>query len=96
MLQGDMKNKKSRIHPTQKPVALYRWIFSKYAHDGDRILDTHLGSGSSRIAAYDAGLDFVGCEIDKTYFDLQEERFAAHTAQQSLFVGSCYEPRRTD
>ena len=76
------------IHPTQKPVALYRWIFSKYAHDGDRILDTHLGSGSSRIAAYDAGLDFVGCEIDKTYFDLQEERFAAHTAQQSLFVGS--------
>lgn len=74
------------IHPTQKPVALYRWIFSKYAKHGDKILDTHLGSGSSRIAAYDAGLDFVGYEIDKMYFDLQEERFAKHTAQASLFV----------
>ena len=77
-----------KFHPTEKPIALYDWIYAHYAHDGDRILDTHLGSGSSRIAAYDAGLDFVGCEIDKTYFDLQEERFAAHTAQQSLFVGS--------
>ena len=88
MIQGDMKNKEDRFHPTQKPTALYRWLYKHYAKDGDRILDTHLGSGSSRIAAYDAGLDFVGCEIDKTYFDLQEERFAAHTAQQSLFVGS--------
>lgn len=76
----------SKIHPTQKPVALYRWIFSRYAKPGDKILDTHLGSGSSRIAAYDAGLDFVGYEIDKTYFDLQEERFAKHTAQQNLFL----------
>lgn len=76
-----------RIHPTQKPVALYRWIFQHYAKPGDRILDTHLGSGSSRIAAYDAGHDFVGFEIDKDYFNKQEERFAAHTAQCSLFVG---------
>lgn len=75
-----------RIHPTQKPVALYAWIFSRYAKTGDKILDTHLGSGSSRIAAYDAGLDFVGYEMDKDYFDKQEERFAAHTAQCSLFV----------
>ena len=75
-----------RIHPTQKPVALYAWIFARYAKPGDKILDTHLGSGSSRIAAYDAGLDFVGCEIDKDYFAKQEERFAAHTAQLSLFV----------
>lgn len=75
-----------RIHPTQKPVALYRWIFNHYAKHGDKILDTHLGSGSSRIAAYDAGLDFVGYEIDKTYFDLQEERFERHTAQQNLFL----------
>lgn len=75
-----------RIHPTQKPVALYRWIFQHYAKPGDKILDTHLGSGSSRIAAYDAGLDFVGFEIDKDYFDKQEERFAAHTAQCSLFL----------
>ncbi len=76
-----------RIHPTQKPVALYAWIFTKYARPGDKILDTHLGSGSSRIAAYDAGLDFVGCEIDKEYFDKQEARFAAYTAQMSLFGG---------
>lgn len=79
-------DKDARIHPTQKPVALYRWIYQQYAKDGDKILDTHLGSGSSRIAAYDMGLDFVGCEIDKEYFDKQEERFAAHIAQQSLFV----------
>lgn len=78
--------REKRFHPTQKPVELYAWIFSKFASPGDRILDTHLGSGSSRIAAYNAGLDFVGCEIDKVYFDLQEERFSRHTAQISLFV----------
>ena len=76
----------SNLHPTQKPVALYKWILSKYAKPGDKILDTHLGSGSSRIAAYDLGFDFVGYEIDKFYFDKQEERFAKHTAQTSLFV----------
>lgn len=75
-----------RFHPTQKPVLLYQRLFEKFAKPGDRIIDTHLGSGSSRIAAYDAGLDFVGCEIDKTYFDKQEERFAAHAAQQNLFL----------
>lgn len=75
-----------RFHPTQKPVALYSWIYQNYAKPGDKILDTHLGSGSSRIAAYDAGLDFVGYEIDKEYFDKQEERFAAHTAQMNLFI----------
>lgn len=77
---------KNRFHPTQKPVELYAWIFKLYAKPGYKILDTHLGSGSSRIAAYDAGLDFVGYEIDKFYFGKQEERFAAHTAQQSLFT----------
>lgn len=86
MLQGNMAEKEQRIHPTQKPVALYAWIFNRYAKPGDKILDTHLGSGSSRIAAYDAGLDFVGFEIDKEYFDKQEERFAAYTAQMSFFV----------
>lgn len=80
-------NHQFRIHPCEKPFDLYRWIYQRYAKPGDKILDTHLGSGSSRIAAYDAGLDFVGCEIDKEYFEKQEERFAAHTAQQSLFVG---------
>jgi site-specific DNA-methyltransferase (adenine-specific) len=77
---------KNRFHPTQKPTSLYRWIFQRYAKPGDKILDTHLGSGSSRIAAYDAGLDFVGYEIDKEYFNKQEERFAAHTAQMNLFI----------
>lgn len=76
-----------RIHPTQKPVALYAWIFNQYAKPSDKILDTHLGSGSSRIAAYDAGLDFVGCEIDSDYFKAQEERYQAHIAQMSLFAG---------
>lgn len=80
------KNHQYRIHPCEKPFELYRWIFQRYAKYGDKILDTHLGSGSSRIAAYDAGLDFVGFEIDKYYFDAQEQRFAAHTAQYSLFV----------
>ena len=75
-----------RFHPTQKPPELYRWIYKHFAHEGDKILDTHLGSGSSRIAAYDAGLDFVGYEIDETCFRLQEERFARHTAQTSLFI----------
>ena len=74
-----------RFHPTQKPVELYAWLFDLYAKPGDKILDTHLGSGSSRIAAYDAGLDFVGYEIDETYFKLQEERFARHSMQQNLF-----------
>lgn len=83
LAKGDYRGK---IHPTQKPVELYKWIFSRYAAPGFKILDTHLGSGSSRIAAYDLGLDFVGCEIDKTYFELQEERFSKHTSQCSLFV----------
>ena len=86
MLQGDMAHKEVRIHPTQKPAALYAWIFSRYAKAGDRILDTHLGSGSSRTAAWDAGLDFVGCEIDKDYFEAQEQRFAQHSAQLNLFL----------
>lgn len=86
MLQQNMKEKEIRIHPTQKPVALYAWIFARYAKPGYKILDTHLGSGSSRIAAYDAGLDFVGYEIDPVFFAAQEERFAAHAAQGNLFV----------
>lgn len=83
--QGDKSKNEIRIHPTQKPIALYTWTFQRYAKPGFRILDTHLGSGSSRIAAYEAGLDFVGYEIDQDYFNLQEERFALHTSQTSLF-----------
>jgi site-specific DNA-methyltransferase (adenine-specific) len=74
-----------RIHPTQKPVALYEWLLQKYTKEGWRILDTHLGSGSSRIAAYNLGFEFVGCEIDPTYFQLQEQRFAEHTAQVRMW-----------
>ena len=85
MLQGNMAEKEQRIHPTQKPIALYTWIYQRYAKPGDKILDTHLGSGSSRIAAYDAGLDFVGCEIDPDYFAAQEARYQRHIAQMSLF-----------
>lgn len=85
IVQATTYIEEDKIHPTQKPVALYSWIFSRYAKPGDKILDTHLGSGSSRIAAYDAGLDFVGYEIDTEYFEKQEERFERHTAQMSLF-----------
>lgn len=85
-MQGNKALNEKRIHPTQKPIALYRWIFKEFAKPGDKILDTHLGSGSSRIAAWDAGLDFTDYEIDKDYFEKQEERFAAHAAQMSMFL----------
>ena len=74
-----------RIHPTQKPVALYKWLLQTYAKPGDTILDTHLGSGSSRIAAYDLDFDFTGYELDKDYFEAQEQRFANHIAQPKLW-----------
>lgn len=77
----------NRFHPTQKPVALYEWIYSRYAKEGDKILDTHMGSGSSRIAAYNMGFDYVGCEIDKDYFEKEEERFREHSMQINLFLG---------
>lgn len=86
MLQEDMKNKEARIHATQKPVALYKWLLMNFAEQGDKILDPYLGSGSSRIAAYDMSFDFYGYELSKVYFDLQEERFAKHTAQENLFL----------
>lgn len=66
--QESTKIREKRIHPTQKPVALYSWILEKYAKEGDKILDTHLGSQSSRIAAYKKGFDFYGCELDPDYF----------------------------
>lgn len=84
-IQGDMKNKEKRIHPTQKPVVLYEWLLKNYAQPGDKILDTHLGSGSSRIAAYNLDFDFTGFEIDKGYFEDQEKRWKAHTQQMNMF-----------
>lgn len=78
-------NAEDKIHPTQKPVKLYEWILSKFAKEGDFILDTHLGSGSSRIAAHKAKLDFTGFEIDKEYFDNQEQRYRNFISQTVLF-----------
>ena len=85
MIQQNMKDKEIRIHPTQKPVALYEWILHNYAKEGDLILDTHLGSGSSRIAAYKGGFNFVGFEIDSDYFNAQEKRFNEFKSQLRLF-----------
>jgi len=73
------------IHPTQKPIALYGWIYSKFTNEGDRILDTHLGSGSSRIAANKANINFVGFEIDEEYFKKAEQRYEVFTSQPRLF-----------
>ncbi len=85
MFSYSVTSERGKIHPTQKPVALYEWILKNYAETGDKILDTHLGSGSSRIAAYNLDFDFTGYEIDADYFKAQEERFTQHTAQFTLF-----------
>lgn len=79
------KHQIERVHPTQKPVDLYRWILQTYATSGNKILDTHLGSGSSRIAAYEMGFDFTAFEIDKDYYDAQEKRFQNFIKQLTLF-----------
>tara|TARA_R110001632_G_C11217335_1_gene405052 strand:+ start:149 stop:772 length:624 start_codon:yes stop_codon:yes gene_type:complete len=81
MLQHDMKNKEIRIHPTQKPIRLYEWILMNYAKKNDKILDTHLGSGSSAIAAHNLGYDFTGYELDNEYFKATKKRIDNHTAQ---------------
>jgi len=78
-------NQPERIHPTQKPIALYDWIILNYGNDANLILDTHLGSGSSRIACHKNGKQFVGCEIDTEYFAAQEARFKEFTSQLRLF-----------
>jgi site-specific DNA-methyltransferase (adenine-specific) len=85
MLQGNMKDKENRIHPTQKPVALYDWIFTRFAEKGYKVLDTHLGSGSSRIAADKAGLDFVGFELDEEYYNALNKRFNDYKCQLRMF-----------
>jgi site-specific DNA-methyltransferase (adenine-specific) len=81
VMRGNKATNDVRIHPTQKPIDLYRWIFRTYAEDGWRILDTHVGSGTSRRAAWEAGLEFVGFEIEKVFYDLQEAHFIEHSAQ---------------
>ena len=85
MLQHDMKNKEVRIHPTQKPVKLYEWLLMKYAKEGDKILDTHLGSGSIAIACHNLGYELTACELDKEYYEAAMKRIEQHKAQQRLF-----------
>lgn len=85
MRQQNMKNKETRIHPTQKPIALYRWILQNYAKAGDTILDTHGGSMSSAIAAHMEGFELDICELDKEYFDAAVNRFKIYEQQQKLF-----------
>lgn len=85
MIQHDMKNKEQRIHPTQKPVALYKWLLTNYAKKGDKILDTHGGSMSIAIACHDYGFDLTLCELDKDYYDAGVKRYNNHIMQQKLF-----------
>ena len=85
MLQGDMKNKEHRIHPTQKPVALYKWLLKNYAESGHKILDTHLGSMSIAIACHDYKCHLTGFEIDEDYFEAGRKRVQNHVSQLQLF-----------
>jgi len=85
MLQENMKNKEQRIHPTQKPVALYGWLLNNYAKNGDKILDTHLGSGSICITAHDLGFEMTGIELDERYFMAAKQRLLHYQAQGKLF-----------
>lgn len=85
MIQHDMKNKEDRIHPTQKPVKLYEWLLMNYAKEGDKILDTHLGSGSIAIACHNLGFDLTACELDKDYYEAALKRLKQHQAQLTMF-----------
>ena len=85
MLQGDMKNKERKFHPSQKPVALYKWVLSKFAKEGDTILDTHVGSASSLIACHEMGFKYVGFELDETYYKASKDRLENETAQMNLW-----------
>jgi len=86
MIQGDMKNKEQRIHPTQKPVKLYEWLLTNYAKQGDKILDTHLGSMSSVIACLNLGYEITGTELDTDYFNAGIKRVEQSQKQQRMFA----------
>jgi site-specific DNA-methyltransferase (adenine-specific) len=85
MIQQNMSHKEIRIHPTQKPVALYKWLLDKYAKPNDKILDTHLGSGSIAIACHDYGFELTACELDKDYYEAALKRLKQHQAQLTMF-----------
>jgi len=85
MLQGNMKDKEVRIHPTQKPVKLYEWLLMNYAENGDKILDTHLGSGSIAIACHNLGFELTACELDKDYYESALKRLKQHQQQLTIF-----------
>ena len=85
MIQHDMKNKEKRIHPTQKPVKLYEWLLMNYAKEGDKILDTHLGSGSVALACHNLGFDLTACELDEDYYNDAMKRIETHKKQITLF-----------
>lgn len=84
IMKSDKSKNEKKIHPTQKPVLLYKWTLNQYAQTGWKILDTHLGSGSSRIAAYDLGFDFTGIELSKVHYSNQEKRFEQHKRQLTI------------
>ena len=85
MLQENMKKKEVRIHPTQKPVSLYEWLLMNYAKEGDKILDTHLGSGSIAIACHNLGYDLTACELDTDYYNAAIKRIKQHKQQLTIF-----------
>ena len=85
MFVQSVLKEKGKIHPTQKPRQLYNWLLDNYAKEGDKILDTHLGSGSIAIACHERGFELTACELDKDYFDAAIKRFKLETAQKSLF-----------
>ena len=85
ILKFRVNGSENRIHPTQKPVQIYKMILQNYAQEGDKILDTHLGSGSIAIACWDMGFDLTGYEIDKDYFEAAKARLERHKAQGQLF-----------
>lgn len=85
MYYGAINSDKDRFHPTQKPIQLYQWLLENYAKEGDKILDTHLGSGSIAIACDKLGYDLTGCEIDKEYYEAAMQRLKEHQKQLKLF-----------
>jgi len=85
MIQENMKDKEFRIHPTQKPIALYKWLLSKYAKEGDKILDTHTGSASSLIACEDLGFEYTAFELDPDYYEAAQKRLKQFRSQLKLF-----------